>query len=151
MKILIFALALFSTSKLYSSGYIDMKGLYAEIDSKYALGAGIDAGFFISRNLAFEGYFDYLNFKAEDTMHFGFKVAYYFVRMFSLKAGAGIYNEVNSNTDSNYEMLASLGFLLPVSRKTFFNIEGVFKHLTDKDGAFEDRSYGASAGFMFLL
>lgn len=151
MKSLILAFVLLTSSSLFANGYVDMKGLYSEIQSKYALGAGLDAGFFISRNLAFEGYFDYLNFKADDTMHFGFKVAYYFIRMFSLKAGAGIYNQVDSNTSSNYEMLGSLGMLFPFTRKTFFNVEGIFKNLTDKNGAFLDHSYGVSAGFMFIL
>lgn len=151
MKKFLLIFFIFASSKVYSSGYVDLKGLYTEIGSKYATGLGLDAGFFLSRNLAFEGYFDYLNFKADDTMHFGFKVAYYFMHLFSLKAGAGIYNEVDSKNDSNYEMLASLGILLPITRKTFFNVEGIFKHLTDKSGAFLDRSYGASAGFMFIL
>jgi len=151
MKKLILIFSLFYSFNLYSQGYVNFKGIYSELDSKHALGGGLDAGFFLSRNLAFEGYFDYLNFEANDTMHFGFKVAYFFLKRFSLKFGAGVYNEVNSNQNSNFELLASPGFFFPITRTTFFTIEGMYKRLTNSEKDFIGHSYSGSLSLMFIL
>lgn len=151
MKKLLFIISLGFCINGYSSGYINMKGLYSEINSNYAIGAGLDAGFRISSNLALEGYFDYFNFETNDTMHFGFKVAYFFMKMLSLKAGAGIFNQVNSNSSSNFELILAPGLLLPITRTSFFTLEGVYRNITDDNGGFIDHSYGGSAGLMFIL
>lgn len=151
MKLFIILSSFFISFNSFANGYVNVRANYIEINSNYALGAGLDAGFRLSKNLALEGYFDYLNFDKDDTMHFGFKVAYFFMKMLSLKAGAGIYNYIDSDSDSNFEILVSPGIILPISRTTFFTIQGVYKHLTNKDGDFLDHSYGASAGMMFIL
>jgi len=151
MKKFFILLTFFYSYNLYSAGYVNFKGIYNEINSKYAFGGGLDAGFFLSRNLAFEGYFDYLNFKENDTMHFGFKVAYFFLKRFSLKFGAGIYNTINSDENSNFELIAAPGFYLPITRTTYFTVEGIYKHLTDNNKNFLDHSYGASLSLMFIL